>query len=627
MLKNIIKNIRSKQHIFGALSLTALMVLVAFSSMLVIIPKVKADPGPYDDWEYYKVCNIEDPIANYQMVINVSKTSGGNVSCEGRCQDDFDDIRFLDIDNSTELAYFRESYVSGQYAYFWVNVSSDIVTDGTILLLYGNDTALTTSNGTNTWLDFTDYTISNKASLWTKEESANRCSWWKNASSVDNKRERIKFRVNDTVTIAIYADAIFVTITDYKNYDDLGNQTGIVWSDNAAVGATNTSPGIKSIWYNGTGADSNPYAAGLCNETYTKYIDFAYHKATITKCILYNSSYAVAYSIENDTNDGIPLASLSYLHITILGTGAEATLTDAGSYGLHLHGERGNGVIDVNIYWWAEGKYNATEPSWSSFGSEQSHQPNISPVFSSPNPANKSTDVSVSTTTWNVTIEAPNGDTFNWTIELSNENSSSGNDATNGSKVCNINVTYATNYTVWVNATDGNHTTNETFWFVTEEGTPTFTIKGLPNDIITFSGTSGTSVYCNSSGDTNEWLEYNMSLNATVNVTELRVYMDDLNDTSAYINASNITMYVANASNATYYSFGTFADGGSNISINRTTWNTNIVIDNPFNGTGLTNINTSIYIIFKLVIPAVTPTDIFWASSSTACRIVPGHFV
>jgi len=153
-----------------------------------------------------------------------------------------------------------------------------------------------------------------------------------------------------------------------------------------------------------------------------------------------------------------------------------------------------------------------------------------------------------------------------------------------------------------------------------------YQIKGLQNDIVTWSGTAGTTVYCNSSGDTNEWLEVNMSINSTDNVTEIRVWVGDLNN-SIDINASNITLWVANTSNTTYYSFGTFTDGGGNITINQSTWNSIIMIDNPFNGTGLTDTNTSIFLLFRLAIPAAAPTDIFWSASSTAWKIYLGYTV
>ena len=181
----------------------------------------------------------------------------------------------------------------------------------------------------------------------------------------------------------------------------------------------------------------------------------------------------------------------------------------------------------------------------------------------------------------------------------------------------------------WLNTSF--HSGNQTTGFLTlgiQDGTDlsSYQIIGLSNGIITWGGVSDTTVYCNSSGDANEWLEVNMSINATDNVTEIRVFVDDLNDTAAYINASNITLYVTNASNTTYYSFGTFLDGGSNITINQSTWNTYAyALSNPFNVTGLRNTNTSIFLIFKLTIPAALQTDVFWSTSSTVLKIYIGY--
>jgi len=148
----------------------------------------------------------------------------------------------------------------------------------------------------------------------------------------------------------------------------------------------------------------------------------------------------------------------------------------------------------------------------------------------------------------------------------------------------------------------------------------TYEIKGLSSNKITFAGTAGTYPYCNSTGDYNEWLEINMSINATQNVTDINVSVGDLNDTDAYINASNITMYVS-SDNSSYGELGTFIDGGSNLTINITTWNAGTMGSNPFTGAGLTNITTSIYLIFRLSIPADSPTDLFYSLASDSFKI------
>jgi len=160
------------------------------------------------------------------------------------------------------------------------------------------------------------------------------------------------------------------------------------------------------------------------------------------------------------------------------------------------------------------------------------------------------------------------------------------------------------------------------------EDASVYTLKALSKNYnITWAGTAGTSVWCNSSGSNNEWLEVNMSINATDNVTCIRVWLDDLNDTGAWINASNITMYVS-SDNSSYGELGSFTDGGSNCSadINSSNWNAGTMGANPFLGAGLTDTNTSIWCTFKLSIPADLSTDIFASSTKDAWKVYIGHY-
>lgn len=97
---------------------------------------------------------------------------------------------------------------------------------------------------------------------------------------------------------------------------------------------------------------------------------------------------------------------------------------------------------------------------------------NIAPTITSPNPTNGSTSVSNDTATWNVTITDVDGNSINWTIQGSKDIGINANaDDTNGSKSIDIsgNLSHGINYSVWVNATDGNATTGALFWFITTE--------------------------------------------------------------------------------------------------------------------------------------------------------------
>ena len=118
-----------------------------------------------------------------------------------------------------------------------------------------------------------------------------------------------------------------------------------------------------------------------------------------------------------------------------------------------------------------------------------------------------------------------------------------------------------------------------------------------------------------------------MSINSTDNVTELRVWIGDLNDTNAWINASNISMWIS-SDNSSYGELGTFEDLGSNLSINATNWNAGTMGADPFTGAGLTDKNTSIFCIFKLTIPAGISSDTFYsfAFAINSWKVYIGHF-
>jgi len=149
-----------------------ILLLLLFQLLIVFVPPTTQTSKAWwnTDWAYYRVCyiNTNGYSGYYQMKLNVSYDGGGDVSCEGHCQADFDDIRFVDIDNTTVLPYWKETYVDSQYAIFWINVSADAMSDGKILMYYGNPSATDESDGDDTFDffdDFNDGTID--TSKWT----------------------------------------------------------------------------------------------------------------------------------------------------------------------------------------------------------------------------------------------------------------------------------------------------------------------------------------------------------------------------------------------------------------------------------------------------------------------------
>lgn len=92
------------------------------------------------------------------------------------------------------------------------------------------------------------------------------------------------------------------------------------------------------------------------------------------------------------------------------------------------------------------------------------------PGFSSPFPSNGATGTSINLVKVNITISDINSDTFNWTIGGENITTNSSNDDTDGVKNASVigPLQYLTEYIWWVNATDGNEYTNESYTFTTE---------------------------------------------------------------------------------------------------------------------------------------------------------------
>ena len=85
---------------------------------------------------------------------------------------------------------------------------------------------------------------------------------------------------------------------------------------------------------------------------------------------------------------------------------------------------------------------------------------------------------------WNVTIADSDGDTTSGTIVCSDGSSTSWTSEANGTQSLNMSsLEYGTNYTVWLNYTDGECSITETYWFWTE-------FENEPNSPTSFTATT-----------------------------------------------------------------------------------------------------------------------------------------
>lgn len=83
------------------------------------------------------------------------------VSYDSDMKTDFDDIRFTDSDGQTDLDFWLEEKTDSSTATFWVEIPSlSGSSNKTIYLYYDNDLATSASNGSNTFVEFDDFSSS-----------------------------------------------------------------------------------------------------------------------------------------------------------------------------------------------------------------------------------------------------------------------------------------------------------------------------------------------------------------------------------------------------------------------------------------------------------------------------------
>lgn len=136
-------------------------ILVIFLFLLVAVTVVSA--GEMDDWAYRKQITLNNSgsdLTDYQLKFTVYRSSGSDsgftVYVSDKCQGDYDDIRFTTSDGLTLCNYWIETSDSSS-ATIWVKVPSIPAGNTILYLYYGNPNATAISNGDNTFVFFDDF--------------------------------------------------------------------------------------------------------------------------------------------------------------------------------------------------------------------------------------------------------------------------------------------------------------------------------------------------------------------------------------------------------------------------------------------------------------------------------------
>ncbi|RLF43418.1 MAG: hypothetical protein DRN18_00065, partial [Thermoplasmata archaeon] len=357
-----------------------ILLLLLFQLLIVFVPPTTQTSKAWwnTDWAYYKVCyiNTNGYSGYYQMKLNVSYNGGGDVSCEEHCQSDFDDIRFVDIDNTTVLPYWKETYVDSQYAIFWINVSADAMSDGKILMYYGNPSATDESDGDDTFLFFDDF----------EGTSLDTTKWNSYTSDGEIIVEDSLCKLHGTSSSAqveIYSKTTFSECIVEARIKAVDKTNILSLNDKAFVGEGGAS--------NYFGIARNP----------TVYSNFWTYSNDGTGEVRQQTS--LAYD-DNFHRFKLVYASDSFTYID---DDYEIDTSKDPSGNLKVYSRLLQSTNTEEIDWVFVRKYASTEPTWSSFGSEETDAPSIS----NPYPADGSIDVELQPTC-HIDVSDPNGDTM-----------------------------------------------------------------------------------------------------------------------------------------------------------------------------------------------------------------------
>lgn len=153
--------------------------LLLLLAVCLLIGGVQAWGAGMGAWEYRKEITINNTgsnLTNYQMMFTVNRSSGtdsgSTVYLNGKCQEDYDDIRFTTSDGNTLCDYWIESS-SSTVAQIWVEIPSIVNSTAygstKVYLYYRNAGASAVSNGYNTFIFFDDFTGSSlDGAKWTQ---------------------------------------------------------------------------------------------------------------------------------------------------------------------------------------------------------------------------------------------------------------------------------------------------------------------------------------------------------------------------------------------------------------------------------------------------------------------------
>ncbi len=284
---------------------------------------------------YAKQATIRNNIEGAVLKVEIGYNSGGDVDCEGNCNDNFSDVTFYSYKMKAELPFYLGDFSDAQTSTFYINNSYN---DSIIWVVYGTGDNTSNGEGEDTFLFFDDFT-----------DSSLDTSKWDDSNA-------------GTYTYDASNDLIYFT----------GNWDGKVMKTDRSFDMPIK---VESRWNHSNIADTDSFVTFSCNFSSAGDGDLVYYDYT-------TSVIGVGTEWEQFINNEIRSTDLWYSSIKFTNTQFDATSTLWGNW-INKTGTPSNtsGYIGVgadtdsstrraNLYWIGVHKYTEEEQSISSTGEE-----------------------------------------------------------------------------------------------------------------------------------------------------------------------------------------------------------------------------------------------------------------
>lgn len=331
------------------------------------------------NWQYRKELHILDPLPDYQMEITVFRDDGyddannGIIDCEGHCNSDFSDLRFVSPDNYTLCDYWIEEIIPDNKCRVWVETSGET----SLHMYYGNTSAVDAGSGPDTFPHYFDHWTSDHTSQFQYCRGTNNNHQW--TYTLNQFTQERKFVTTGNLSDYIYEDwdDTFIGFTGNLDsaYIDTDNYISLKWEHTA-----NDVSDTSQVWVHiQTRKNRTTYTTGLQSlgsipsSSDLLKVEINYTSREVSYVIT-NASTEIILAQDSMTDPGqIPdMATAKYFFIAAFD--ADFGIFEWVSPSTISWGNKDyNGGMRFDSDYWFVAEYADTAPLWSDFSDEESY--------------------------------------------------------------------------------------------------------------------------------------------------------------------------------------------------------------------------------------------------------------